>query len=232
MDKLKSRWNVFIGKLKQRKILITSLLAIIFLLLIAFMASTFMSTNSSPNSNSEGIRQQIITTSQIENTVTISPAVITPVNGIPKWISYTGTNFSLEYPEDWSLQKEAITKGGKIITIRANALPPGINYPQFILETEPGGQVQIEQKTSIMKALGLIESKTEVLGMPAIKLKGTIPFKIVGGQIVKQPIWETSILLSNGANIYVFKYEYEGVVDNPVMDDFFQGFIDGVKIKS
>lgn len=147
---------------------------------------------------------------------------------LQKWTTYQGKGYSFQYPPQWVPQEFTTNNGGKIIRIKPQQLPEGVEYPHFLLQVEPFSKDAIAMKKEVLKGLGLKESITKVGRADAEKFSGTIPFKTVNNQRVDEPLQDTTILLVQRDTLYTFKYEYEGEV-NKDLDRYFQDFTDSFK---
>lgn len=197
--------NNLVYYLNQKKVIIITAIVVILISIVLVLIP------AQPNSNNPaGTTVPSIKAQQNTDTSNVSVTSFAPNNTVSNRNSFTGFTYTLTYPSDWYLQKSLNSTGGELIIVKPNILPASINYPQFILETIPKTGTYMENKIALLKSLGLKEKEATIQGKPAVELKGTIPFKIVSGEIVKQPIQETNILLTNSNNIYTLKYEYEG----------------------
>jgi hypothetical protein len=146
-----------------------------------------------------------------------------------KWQTYSSNDFSFQYPPEWSVKTDSLTSGGSILTVRPNVLPAGINYPQFTLQRYPLTDATSGTNGSILQGLGLIESDAHIGALPAKQYKGTLPFKVVADQTLKEPVQDTTYIVVKDSTQYVLKYEYEGNQLSDMLEDFFSGFINSFK---
>ncbi len=226
MDKLQG--NVLIDNLKQKKIII-AVGIVIFLIIIITILTMIQSENSKfPDKQ---ITAQISITPDISRSPSGKQSIQIPISTIPNWITYTGSGYSFQYPFDWLTQRNDIEGGGEIVTVKPAALPNGIYYPVFILEKEPFEEGRIEQRISIEKVLGLVESEMTILNQSTKKLSGTIPLKKVGDTFVDEPVMQTIIFLTHGNNNYIFRYQYEGDRINKDLEGYFNDFISTVEFQ-
>ena len=184
------------------------------------------------------------TQSAIEETVLVKPSnehsidnteekIISPTEfpSILLWNTYHGENYSFQHPKNWTIQKFSISGGGESVLVKPDVLPDGVFYPQFILQTQPAGADVISRKEGILAGFGLVKESVVIDNSQAIKYKGTIPFKSVGVETLKEPIQDTTYLLEKNGMVYVLKFEYEGASANSGLDEFFDGFITSFKTK-
>lgn len=223
---ISQRLDTIIEIIKRRKIVFITLAVLLIVIITAL--SLFLNSQNSPSANTPTPIPEKTNNSTGQ---TIMHATIGPVNSnLPKWTTYKGNSFSLQHPADWSLQNGEIAGGGELVIIKPNILPAEINYPYFIIQTQPAKQGVLEQKAEILRALGLEASERIIFGQKASKLSGTISIKNVGGIKVNEPIQETTILFSHGDYLYTFKYAYEGSTSNADLENYFEEFIKGIKL--
>lgn len=161
--------------------------------------------------------------------VTTAPSpTVTP--SIQKWFTYQTNEFSMQYPPGWVSQNHTTEDGGLLVKFMPTELPEGVYYPQFLLQRQKASDDALAMKKEILKGLGLKESKTAVAKIDAIKFSGTIPFKTVGSQNVKEPIQDGTILFVANDSLYTLKYEYEGDALNKDLEQYFDDFIASFKL--
>lgn len=205
-----------ISKNKKTILLVSALIIIpVFILLLSM---------SYRGSNSQDTNTEKNTSNQNQSSSPTSPF-------LTSWIKHDGESLSLEYSPDWSIQQEKIAGGGEIIILNPNGLPPGIQYPKLIIQTQPFSAEALDGKITILKALGLAQSEINILNIKATKLNGTIPFKNSGNTNLAEPIQETNILLNKHNILYLIQYSYEGSVESPVLEKYFREVIEGIKFK-
>jgi hypothetical protein len=146
-----------------------------------------------------------------------------------KWKTYTGDGFTVQYPPDWNVQSTTIAGGGDVILVRPQVLPVGVNYPQFMLQKQPFTNTTFAEKAGFLQGLSMTVSDVKVAGFTAKKYSGTIPFKTVGNQTLKEPIQDSTYLLINNGTLYLLKYEYEGSAASDLLEEFFTGFTGSFK---
>lgn len=220
--------NVLLDRLKQRKIIVIAVV-VVFLILFIIIAIMLQSGSTPPATDQPvsptSIRQEITSVPSQPQLSGVSK------NNIPKWNTYTGSGYSFQYPFDWSAQKFDLEGGGELVIVKPNVLPNGIYYPGFSLEKEPALKTRINQKAGILKALGLVESDTNIFNQQAKKLSGTVPFKMVGSQKVNEPIQQTDILFQYGTDLYTIEYKYEGSQVSTDLVEYFNNFISSIQLQ-
>lgn len=149
----------------------------------------------------------------------------------PKWTLFEGESFTFQYPPDWNAQEYGIAGGGTALIIKPKILPEGLNYPQFVLQTQPATPTALQNKRAFLEGFSMQKSETQIGSDKAIVYKGTIPFKSVGDKTVNEPLQDTTVLLEKDGTLYTFKYEYEGSERNAALDDYFNDFILSFKAK-
>lgn len=220
--------NVPISDPKRKKIIIAAGIVIFLIIIIIILVMTQPGTNQPPDKK---ITTPVSITPDISRSPSGKQLIQIPISSIPNWITYTGSDYSFDYPFDWLAQRNDIEGGGEMVTVKPAALPNGIYYPVFILEKEPFREKRIEQRIDIEKVLGLVESEITILNQKAKKLSGTLPFKKYGNEAVKEPVQQTIILMTYGNNNYAFEYQYEGNQINKDLEGYFNDFISTVKFQ-
>lgn len=221
----KSFWNNTLKKIKQMKKLMISIVVVFTIIFL-----TILSLIKQDSQYSKTTQQIPISQLSEGNLQTTPTATITSIVNLPKWTTFNGSSFSLQYSPDWTLQRGNIA-GGEIVIIKPNSLPQEINYPHFILQTEDVSTERIDQKMAFMKSLGLKQTEINIFNQPAYKLSGTIQLKKIAGKIVKEPIQETNILITKGNKLYLLQYAYEGANQNEILESYFNEFIQGIQLK-
>jgi hypothetical protein len=204
------------------------LLGIAVLLLLPFLFLYFSSNTPAPTPNQSE--------PQTSTGATNAPASgnVTPMVTVPaglQWTTYSGETFTFQYPPDWKIQQYNIEGGGVALVVKPAVLPEGINYPQFVLQTQPMSASSMQAKTAFLEGFGMKRSEITVDGINAIQYKGTVPFKVVGSQTVNEPVQDTTTLVNDKGTLYVLKYEYEGTTPNESLDTYFNDFLLSFKTK-
>ena len=166
---------------------------------------------------------------QIANMISLTPSASGTENY--RWNTYTGKGFTFQYPPDWNIRTYPIAESDVAIVIKPAVLPEGLEYPQFVLQTEVYTETGYQNKIGFLEGFKMQKSdyKIGVNEDAAVKYTGTIPFKIVGNQTVQEPIQDTSVLYRKDSQLYLFKFEYEGSTPNAALDNYFEDFIQSFK---
>jgi hypothetical protein len=177
----------------------------------------------------------LILPTAVQQQVSVQDVTMAPPNqqnqptNLVKWQTYKGDTFTFQYPPEWTVQTTGVSGGGTIVIVKPQALPSGINYPQFVLQSQPWTSDAESTKAGFLEGFGMKQEDTTVDGLKAKKFSGAIPFKTVGDQTLKQPVHDTTYLITNNNVLYVLKYEYDGADQSDMLEDFFTGFTDSFK---
>lgn len=206
----------YLKNLKQKKLLIPLIFLTLLLPLVALFAKPQTTIDTPPEPS-------IAALSETEKSK--------QETGLLKWKTYDTALLSIDYAPDWFVEKGGISTGGEIIIIKPAALPEGINYPQLNIQIEPVKNANLNQKISLLKALGLTETGDNILGITAKKLSGTVPYKKVNNAVLKEPVQQTAYILIYKNQIITIKYSYEGPQLNNDIEGYFRDVISGIKLK-
>lgn len=221
----KFHWKIIKNKFKQKKYITITVISVLCLTPIIIL----LSEPQNPASSNIIIVTPTVAIQNINDSSGNNPQSVNP--NLPKWSTYKGATYSMQYSPDWSVQINKTVGGGEMAVVRPNILPKEINYPQFILQTEPYTESGLQQKMAFMKGLGMKQSEITVLGKQAQKLSGTIPYKLVAGKKVNEPIQETNILLIDKNSLYLFQYSYEGGETSEALEKYFNDYIIGIHLE-
>lgn len=132
--------------------------------------------------------------------------------------------YSVSYPVNWLPDKLLLTNGGEFTTIRPATLEAGAKeyYPSFIVAVEPTtGAASIQSKASIYERFGMQKTQITFHGMPATKVSGTFPIRVVQGIPTHGNVQKTLIFFQKGGNVYTVKYYYDSGTVSPADEQFF-----------
>lgn len=156
-------------------------------------------------------------------------------NNVYRWNTYTGKGFIFQYPPDWIARSYPIGQNDVAVIVKPQALPDGIEYPQFVLQTQAYTETAYQNKMGFLEGFNMKKSDY-MMGAGAaadarasVKYSGTIPFKITGNETISEPIQDTTILYRKNAQLYLLKFEYEGSTPNEALDNYFNDFIQSFK---
>jgi hypothetical protein len=228
MEKVKSR----IRSLGKKKIIILAIGIGMFAIILIFYVAI------QPNPPASGILtptpsyipQQNGKMSDKNMHPTNAVVTVASQNAIPKWKNYAGSSYTMAVPPDWSVYPNQAVNGGEVVIVRPDILPTGVSSPEFIFYSNLNAST-MQQKTSVLKALGFKESTITILGKSASKFSGTLSSKMIGDQRVNQSIQITDIYLTQGDKLYVFTYQYDGATPSKLLEDYFIDIIDTIRLK-
>lgn len=112
---IKSFWNNTLKKIKQRKKLTLSVIAAFIIISL-----TIFSINIRESQNLKTAQQIPSSQRSAYNSQTTPAANIPPTINLPKWTTFNGSSFSLQYSPDWTLNQGKISGGGELVTIKPN----------------------------------------------------------------------------------------------------------------
>lgn len=221
--------SIFSGKKKLLLLLIPVFL--IALLVIIFIVNESQSEQTETQTTLEDaevieptiapLKDSTMQTLKPSQSRTASKPVIHPER---LWNTYQGSTYRFQHPKDWKTQVYSMT-GGESVLVKPQLLPEGINYPQFVVQTQQASDDVIARKEGVLAGFGMVKEAVIVNDTQAIRYKGTIPFKTVGTQTVMEPVQDTTYLLEKNGIVYILKFEYEGASINPGLDEFIDGFV-------
>jgi hypothetical protein len=197
--------------MNNKKIVIIIVSAFIVLSLILTVLTITLKKKTAHNSSSQTI-----------------PSTTTGTKAMQGWTSYSTKQFSVHVPQKWQVSTRPVVNGGSFTTIK----PPATQNTsaQLTIETDPFSQNLLEQKESIISALGLKKSAITSGHYTGEKFRGTMPARFLGYSTNGQ-FQDTSVIYNNTTTLYQYEYRYIGANPDPGLEAYFSEILSSIQIK-
>jgi hypothetical protein len=140
----------------------------------------------------------------------VTPNADDPITPTPILSLYKDDVISVDYPDDWKVEKEVLQGNtGAIIIFTPIANGPRTYDPSYSVSYDTSS-IPLAQRMAIPLALGFTQDAVRTHAIPFVRLRGVTPNKIVAGEVVESPVHETDLYGNINARTILIKYLYGG----------------------